>query len=386
MEFYTDLFSRLKAAQGKPVNSAAPAGSSAGRVISLGDALEEACPEGSKRAKIFNTILEPVITKLVRSTDIATLRMATLVDRVAELRNDETPFLNWLETQPMGVEPVNDYQIRFDEWNKGQDLAEPFNIEDSIGEEAKSQRATRNNTLTCVGNKIAVSLITQEFASQQRGVDMMGRELDFEVGRIRRAMNRMLLSNTEVKMESAGNIPQLGGLVTRSTAYGVSAGGSDLTRLLIQGRIDAIANDLNEEGMGFGVPLVGFTNHRQIGVLRDIIISEYNGIDPVSRMQFEANLMSRLQTARISDGMVFEPNNNSSPILFVKDSQLPAGVTILFDSRQPQLAKMPLGGQYGPYALQRPTEKLQTLNTMFDLFSLIDPIILSRAVISGVLS
>lgn len=380
MEFYSDLFGRLKAAQGKA--PAAPSASGSGvRVMTLGEALEEAMPDGGARLKVLNNILDPVITKLVRTGDIATLRMASISDRVSVLRNTQTPFLNFLESQPSGIEQVMDYNYRFDEWNIGADLADPWNIEDNLPGEAKSIRPTRSNTLTCIGNTIAVSLMTQAMAEQQRNIDVQAREVDLEITRIRRGMNKLLLSNTEVKIEAAGSVPQLRGLVTGSTDYGIDCMGSDLTRTLIQGRVDAIANNADPQGLGYNLPLIGFTNSRQLQVLRDIIISEYSGINPMSRVEFEQELKSRLQGFKVPVQMVFEPM--PGPVIpFVLDSQLPSGTTILFDADQPRLAKMYLGGQPGPYVLQRPTEKLQSLNVVFDLFSLNDALVASRAVLS----
>lgn len=304
--------------------------------------------------------------------------MATISDRVAVLRNTSTPFLNFMESQPGGIAVVSDYQYRFDEWNIGEDVAVAWNIEDDLPGEALSLRPTRNNTLTCIGNKISVSLIVQEMASQQRNIDVLAREIDLEITRIRRLMDRMLLANAESKIEAAGSVPQLGGFITRSTAYNVDCGGSDLTRSLIQSRVDAIANNADPQGLGYNLPLIGFTNARQLQVLRDIIISEYNGIDPMSRVAFEQELKGRLANFRVPVQMVFEPM--PGPVIpFVLDSLLPAGTTVIFDANQPRLAKMHLGGQPGPYVLQRPTEKLQALNVVFDLFTAEDPLIVSRS-------
>lgn len=330
----------------------------------------------------MNEVIEPIVTKLVRTPDISTLRMATVSDRVAVLRNTATPFLNFLESQPGGISTVLDYQFRFDEWNIGADTAAIWNIEDDLPAEAKSMRPTRSNTVTCIGNKIVASLMAMDMAQQQRGIDLLAREVDLEITRLRRGMNKYLLSNTENKIENAGSTPQLGGFITRSTSYGVNCGGSDLTRSLIQGRIDAIANDSDPQGMGYNLPLIGFTNARQLQVLRDIIVSEYNGIDPMSRVAFEQELRNRLSNFKVPIQMVFE--SMPGPVVpFVLDSQLPSGTTILFDGNQPRLAKMHLGGNQGPYVLQRPTEKLQSLNVMFDLFTLEDPLLVSRSVLSN---
>ncbi len=378
MEFLTDIFSQLKQAQGSAKAAEGKAQPAGLRVMTLGDALEISVPSASSRLKVANQVIDPIITKLIRTPDIATLRMATISDRVAVLRNTQTPFLNFLESQPSGVGQAFDYQYRFDEWNIGADVAEAWNIEDALPSEASSMRPSRNNTLTCTGNKIAVSLMVQEMANTQRNIDVLAREIDLEITRIRRKMNSMLLSNTEVKIEQAGSVPQLGGFLTRSTSYTVDAGGSDLTRSLIQTQVDSIANNADPQGLGYNLPLIAFTNARQLQVLRDIIISEYNGIDPMSRVAFEQELKGRLADFRVPVQMVFEPM--PGPVIpFVLDSQLPSGSTIIFDANQPRLVKMHLGGQPGPYVLQRPTEKLQSLNVIFDLFTLEDCLIVSRA-------
>jgi hypothetical protein len=300
---------------------------------------------------------------------------------MAVRRNRQTPFLNYLEAQG---EPaiVNDYQYLFLEWNIGEQTADVWNVENNLPSEVLSNRPRRSNTLTCVGNKINVSLIAEQMAMQQAQIDVMAREIDLETTRIRRRMNSLLLASVENKVEGEFGVPQLGGFITRSTLYNVNAGGGDLTRSLLQGRIDAIANNADPQGFGYGLPLLAFTNSRQLQVLRDIIISEYNGIDPMSRIQYERELRTRLEGFSVDIQMVFE--SMPGPVIpFVLDSQLPAGTTIIFDADQPRLAKMRLNGQMGPFVLTRPTERLQTLNVMFDLFTLEDPLVDSRALITN---
>lgn len=224
----------------------------------------------------------------------------------------------------------------------GENTAEAWNIEDALPSEALSIRPSRNNTLTCIGNRIAVSLMVQEMANTQRNIDVLAREIDLEITRIRRKMNSMLIANTECKIEQAGSTPQLSGFLTRSTAYTVDCSGSDLTRSLIQTQIDSIANNADPQGMGYNVPLIAFTNARQLQVLRDIIISEYNGIDPMSRVAFEQELKGRLAEFRVPVQMVFEPM--PGPVIpFVLESLLPSGMTIILDANQPRLVKMNLG-------------------------------------------
>jgi hypothetical protein len=379
MKFYADLYERLKAAD----NSTVSGNEGGNRVITLGEGLEQGFEDSVKRQKFVSQYLEPVITKLVRTTDLGTLRMATVSDRMAAKRNESTPFLNFLESNPEGNGVSLDYQYEFVEWNIGSDLAEVWNIEDDLPGEAKSKRPKRSNTITCVGNKLVMSDMVMDMARQQANIDMMAREVDLEVTRIRRKMNALLLSNSEVKFEASPNIPQLGGMITRSTLYGVDAGGGDLTRTLIQGRVNAIANDADPEGRGYGRPLIAFTNAKQLQVVRDIIISEYNGIYPTDRVAFEDMLRQRLRDFRVPANVFFEAL--PGPVIpFVLDSQLPSGTTIILESNEPRLVKMNLGGMPGPYVLTRPTEKLQRLDVCFDLFTLEDPLLESRSVISSV--
>lgn len=377
-----DLYSRLKAAQGFG-GKEIPANDSPNKVITLGQALEEAIPDGVKRQKITDHMLEQTITKLVRTTDINTLRMASVSDRVAMKRNQSTPFLNLLESfGPPAV--VDDFQYQFDEWNIGSDTADLWDSQGDLPSEAKSNRPRRSNTVTCFGNKLNASLVAMNMAQQQSQVDIMAREIDLEITRIRRKMNAVLLSNTENKIEDVGQIPQMGGFITRSTSYGVNAGAGDVTRTLLQGRIDAIANDGDPEGLGYNLNLVMFCGKRQLQVVRDIILAEYSGIDPMSRMLFEDDLKRRLNDFRVPVYTVFE--SMPGPVLpTILDSQLPSGTAVIFDVGEysPRLAKLYLGGTPGPYVLTRPTEKLQRLDVMLDFATLEDPIVASRAVISG---
>lgn len=384
MEFHSDLFSRLKATvEGRVTTSAAPSANTV-RVLTLGEALEEACPDAVERLKVYEGIIQPTITKLLRTPDVALLRMGSLSDRTAELRNERTPWLNWLETQPGGVVRVTDLQHRFDERSLGMDEAELFDLEDELPGESKSYMVTNSNTVTAIGSVASATLLAQELTQQQARVSLLAREIDDIIVRIRRKMNQILLANTEVKFENSGTVKQLGGFITRSTLNNTDCGGSDLTRNLLQGAVDDIANDGSPQGLSYNVRLMGLTNARQIGVLRDIIISEYGGIDPMSRIQYEALLMQRVQAARMRIDGVFEPTIGSGGVVpFFLDSQLPAGTTIIFDPDQPRVGKLFLMGQEGPYALQRPTDKLQTRTVVFDTVTLEDPLKSSRSVLQN---
>lgn len=383
MKFYADLYERLKAVTNNGESSPALA-EQGPKVMTLGQALEDAFADSTRRKKFVSEVLEPVFTKIVKTPDIGTLRMASISDRMAMKRNEETPFLNFLESQDAGVGVARDYQYQFDEWNLGLDAAEIFDVQEDLPGEAKSTRPRRSNTVTAIGNTLLFSELVLDMVAQQANIDLLAREIDNEVVRIRRKMNSVLLSNTEVKLESAPspNFPQLGGFITRSTEYGVDLSGGDFTRTALQGRVDAIANYGSAEGLGYNRPLMCFTNAHQLQVVRDIIISEYNGIYPTDRMAFEDSLRRRLRDYRVPVQVVFE--SLPGPVIpFVLDPMLPANTSVLFVADLPRLVKMYLGGVAGPYVLTRPTPKLQRLDVAFDLVSLEDPLTASRSVISN---
>lgn len=383
MKFYADLYERLKAVTNNGESSPALA-EQGPKVMTLGQALEDAFADSTRRKKFVSEVLEPVFTKIVKTPDIGTLRMASISDRMAMKRNEETPFLNFLESQDAGIGVARDYQYQFDEWNLGLDAAEIFDVQEDLPGEAKSTRPRRSNTVTAIGNTLLFSELVLDMVAQQANIDLLAREIDNEVVRIRRKMNSVLLSNTEVKLESAPspNFPQLGGFITRSTEYGVDLSGGDFTRTALQGRVDAIANYGSAEGLGYNRPLMCFTNAHQLQVVRDIIISEYNGIYPTDRMAFEDSLRRRLRDYRVPVQVVFE--SLPGPVIpFVLDPMLPANTSVLFVADLPRLVKMYLGGVAGPYVLTRPTTKLQRLDVAFDLVSLEDPLTASRSVISN---
>jgi hypothetical protein len=386
MKFYADLYEKFKAASVPGYTYAAPdkdgSEDSGPAVFSVGQGLELAFKSASNAREYGEKVLTPIITKLVRTQDINTLRMASVSDRMIVKRNEQTPFLNFLESQEAGVGTSRDFQYQFDEWDIGTDEAELVDIQASLPGEAKSSRPRRSNTIGCFGNKLVFSDLVLDMAQQQANIDLLAREVDLEVTRIRRKMNAILLSNTEVKLEGPAPIPQPGGIITRSTSYALALGGADLTRTVLQGRIDAIANNAAQNGRGYR-QLIAFCNARQLQVVRDIIINEYNGIFPTDRLAFEAALMQRMRDFRVPVQTLFDALPGM-PVPFVLESQLPANTVLLCEADLPRLVKLNMGGVPGPYVVTRPTENLQRLEVVIDFATLEDPVVESRSVITGV--
>ncbi len=288
-----------------------------------------------------------------------------------------TPYLNFLEAQDAGVALSKDFHYQFDEWDIGTTEAEVVDIQSTLPGEATSSRPRRSNTVTCLGNKLIFADLALDMAQQQSNVDLLAREVDLEITRIRRKMDKLLLSNTEVSLEGPTPVPQLGGMLTRSTDYTLDLSGGDFTRTVLQGRIDAIANAAAQNGRGYR-QLVCFTNARQLQVVRDIMINEYNGIFPTDRVAFESALMGKMKDFRIPVQVMFE-SLPGLPLPFIYEPLLPANTSIIMEADLPRLVKMNLGGVGGPYVATRPTENFQRIEVVIDFFSAEDPVVESRS-------
>lgn len=329
------------------------------------------------------TALENIAKKELQSPDLASLRLVSLASRAAELRNEMTIFLNILESN--AYERVTDFQVRFRERRIGQDAAVMFNPNGSLPAEALMNRPMRTNTLGFIGNTLKIRFIAQELGQQSpvQATDPRAEEIDFELTRIRRGMNSKLLSNTEVTAENAGFVPQPGGFITRSTSYGVATSG-DATNTLIQGRVNAIANVSNPEGLGYRSLVAMGGGPTQLQKVRDLMIARYPGENSEAYFASTAEIRRRLANVNVpEDQMVPYLPMPGRPILFVYEPQMDTDKIIFFDPMQPQLGKFQMFGGLGPWILERPTADILYLLLVFDSFTLLDHLIESRAVVSG---
>lgn len=330
-------------------------------------------------------LVEAQITKELQSPDIAQLRLVSIFDKMAELRNEQTVFLNILEGNP--TYKTRDLQTRFRERRIGNDTASFFNPNGTFAGEAYSNRPMRDNTVGFLGNKVKVRFLASALAEQSpvEAVDLMQEEIEWEITRIRRKLNSALLANTEVKAENTPNIPQWGGFITRSALYNTAlTPGSDLTNPVIQGRVSAIANLASTEGLGY-VPLIALCTEAQIAKVDDLMIARYPGENSASHLATVQMMMGRVQSLGIAPEQIvpYMPRPGR-PILFIHEPMLPAGgYCLFFDPRQPQLGRFQMMGMPGPWAIERPTEDLTEIQYVFDSATLIDQLVESRAVVTG---
>ena len=315
--------------------------------------------------------------KSMGTVDIAALRVVSLSDRVAVQRNAETRFLNFLEAKNSSAN-LTDYQYRIIERNIGTQYAGFFNLDaTSLPANVQSSYAQRYNTATAVGDTLKISYQLQNIAGMQgnAGSDVFEAQVDDEIVRIRKQMNRTLLSNTEVISEAAAQVPQLGGFITRSTVSPISAGSGNFTNALLQQGYDQIAALYGYEQLAL------FVTKGQMAVIIDLMINRFPGENSAT---FAQNMSSTLggvgaDAKGINTNVVYMPYPGVAiPVYY--DLDMPANTAVLFKADWPRVARMKFNNAVGPQMLMRPEPTLFDLALIFELFSLDDPQINSRVV------
>ncbi len=349
--------------------------------ISKPQNLEEALFKGitneQARKAVYNQI-----TKDLRSTDINGLRLVSLAGITDELANDEALFTMVCEANP--VVPCSDLHVQWQEKRLGSDTADWINLNvDTFGSEAAANRPIRTNTIGFAGNSVSVRLLTQALSSQSPidQANLVLEEIRFEAMRIRRFFEGKLLSNNEVVTEGLVSGTQPGGMITRSTLYNNSVSG-DLTNAAIQGRVDAIANAADPEGLGYGIPLMAMvSDSSQLPKVRDLMTTRYPGEASSDALAYQAKLQGMFAKAGMAPNQVkFYQPDPGSPVMFVYNPLMVADTVLYFDPRKPRLGKFQINGQYGMWAIERPTAALTNLVYCFDGMTLIDGPVEYRAV------
>lgn len=325
------------------------------------------------------------IVKAVQSTDLQGIRLVSLYDTVAMLDNQQTVFRSIVEKN--GVYRSTDYQIRWPEEYAGAGAVGFFNLNNNTNPaEDQMNRGVRTNTMGAYGWTLNLPFIVTELAGQSPVApqDVKMREVRMGIDRMRRFSNSNLLSGAEVTSEIVGNA-RWGGFIDRSTSYNVAlAPGSDLTDSIIQGRVDAIANAASNNGLGYQRPLIALTSSAQIAKIRALMIARFPGENSqafyATQDMLEALGLKGLVLP--AQTRVYQPDPGL-PVIFIHEPQLPAGTTIFFDPTQLQIAKFMMNGTLGPWVVERYTSTLNRLYIVFDFESLVDPLVPSRAVVTG---
>lgn len=322
-----------------------------------------------------------VVNKDVTAVDLGPVRIVSLYPYIAQIYNTETKFLNILKKRPAFV--ATDYQIRIPEENIGTDQLNVFNVEGTLPAVQQSTLGERTNTVMALGQQIQVSFMAEEISAQS---PYRRNEIQAQISkaliRLERTLNPLLLSAVENTNETLPNIPMLGGFVTRSTFNPIAVGGGNLTDALISQAVNAMAGVFGYDALG---DVVALTNAAQIPVVRNLMINRYPGQQSMSKMQYDEVLVQRIeaQGIRAEDIQMIYEDNNGLTLPFIRETQLPAGTTILFRSSFPQLAKFRMGNKEGPFMAERPVTNLYHLDVLWDLVSLCDPLVQGRVLLTG---
>jgi hypothetical protein len=322
--------------------------------------------------------------KALGSTDVNQLRLVSMFPEMTTLRNEETVMLNIVEANP--IFRATDLQVRINEKRIGTDTSEFFAMDGAVlPGNAQSNRPMRYNSTGFFGESMTLSYLAQELASQSPldPTDLYASEMTDHLVRLRQFLNRNILTGAEQSNEALPNITRPGGFIDRSVLYNFATAG-DLTNPLIQGRVSAVANLASPEGLTFNVPLIALCQEGQISKVDDLMISRYPGETSAAHMGLVASLLARLESFGISPDMVsvYKPRPGR-PVIFILEKDLPAGTCLFFDPRQPRLARLQIMGQFGPWVLQRPTTALVDFYLIWDGYSLVDPYVESRAILTG---
>lgn len=344
------------------------------KAVSLGSAIENATKGMDPYSKqIFkNRTLLPLY-KSLGTVDIGALRLVSVSDRTPVRRTEDTRTLNIFEMRDAAS--IMDYQYRIKERDILTDLADFFNIDASLPQNLQSQYNQRYNTLTAVGNTIKASFMASSIAEQQSDVNILEEQIDDQINRIRRKMNLALLSNTEVVAESQTQVPQLGGFITRSTVAPINVGGT-MTNAALQAGVNAIGQQL-----GFDKQLCLIIGPNEIGPIDDLMINRFPGNQAMAHFERTEIAARMIGNAVVWENMYLPRPGRPVPV--VLDPQMPSGTAILFVLDLPRLARFKMEGSTGPFVLARPEPTMYELVLVFDLFTLDDPLQLSRQVFTG---
>lgn len=352
-------------------------------ICSAQEAIDSIQGEGSERLR---DVIKATIQKQVQSTDLAGIRIVSLYDQIGQLVNAMTVFRNIAKKN--GSVRSTDFQVKWNEEYAGAGTVDFFNLNSNVNPaNDQMNRGVRTNTHGAYGWTLDLPFIVTELAGQSPVMpqDIKLREVRMGLVRMERFANRKMLSNTEITAE-VNATPQWGGFINRSTSYNIAlAAGSDLTSPIIQGRIDAIANAASNNGLGYQRPLVALTTSAQIAKIRDLMIARFLGENSQAYMATQADLEAAGVSGAFVPAMarVFQPDPGL-PVIFVHEPDLPSGgYCVFFDPTQVAISEFQMFGVPGPFVVERYTSTLNRLFVIFNMESLIDMLVPSRAVITG---
>lgn len=335
------------------------------RVTSFKSAIANAFNNAEDNAAFQNRTMVQIMKDL-GTADLNALRLVTISDRTTVKRTDDTRLLNFLESRGESA-TIKDYQYRIKDRDSGNGNAPLFNMDDTQPAIHQSTYSARYNTLTAIGNRTKQSLLAIDMASQQGADNVVEDEKDDITTRIRRGMNAVLWANTEVTSEALGQVPQLGGLLTRTTSNTTNCASADLSAALLDPAIQGIC-----EVYGWSTDFLLWVNPDQAPLLDDVMINLYPGTDPMTHFQRTNMALNEAMISGMYAPSTVYRDRKAKPIPVVFDSQMTANTALLMDVKGPRLAEYKFNGSGGIHALVLPEATNYDVVLYFSLFTLDD--------------
>lgn len=368
MSEFTQLQDRLRGALNKAEGGNATVSNRQDDGIRVGwlkDELAKAFAHDRDSSAMFTKQIEDLM-KTLGTTNINALRIVSMSDRTVVKRPEDVRFANFLKLKP--TKAVTDIQHRIKERDALTALAPAFNPNGAMPAIRQSTYHSKYNTVTTVGNRTKQGWFAKDLTrAQGADEDVEQDNIDDIVNAIYRAEDQMLMSNQEVTSEAENDIPQLGGILNRTTTNVRNLGG-DFTAAVLDADIKTLL-DL----FGWDKQLILFVGHSQVDNIDDVMINRYPGTDPMSHMEKQNRLLSE---AMISGNVPYATvyhDRRSKPVPVVMNPTMPAGSALLMIADLPRLAEYKFQGVGGIHAAVLPEATMYDVSVIFKTFTLEDP-------------
>lgn len=311
--------------------------------------------------------MKGMIQKAVGIGDIGAVRLVSLSTETSQDYNTDTVLYNMLAGRR--VNNVTDFTHAWVEEDFGPESLDNMIFDpNGVPVEDNAGKARRTNTLTAIGKQVNVGLVSAEMIKKRGFLDEMDSQINKALAKIRRSANRQLIQATE---DAVGPKFKMGGLFTRSTANGANAGAAALTATMVDTAIQAIVEDLGTRSLQI------FATPGQAKILNDLLKTDF-------------------PNKSIADfGLLTKPGQHISTVYYsllvgavpvYVDLQTPAQQLLVCDTSELTMAGFTIGDLAGPWVIALAQTGMSEPKVVFDLLTLEDRLINSRAKITNLAS
>jgi hypothetical protein len=320
--------------------------------------------EGGKHKDAIK--LQNLITKAVGVGDISAVRLVSLSTETTKLFNTDTVFYNLIESRRLNTVSDFTHGWREDDFGAGA-LDDMVFDPNSAPPEDNNTSARRTNTLTAIGTKVDVGIVSNEMVKKRGFMDELDRQVSDSLVKVKRSTNRQMLIATE---NSNGPVFKMGGLITRTTANVVTVGTpADVTKANIDTVIEGIINAI-------GVHELAITAKAPAAqVINSWLVNQFPG----SRIADFG--LSTKPNARVAT-VYYSPLVGPVPVYL--ETQIPDGTLEIFAPEYVRPNGFTIGDIAGPWVLALAQTGLSQPKVIFDLITLEDRNLKSRGKVTGI--